>query len=68
MQRFGARRLWSRLSKMEDLIVDIIDVKNNKVLVADTEIYHGLEDKDFDTRVWSYEAGKKDIRLILKNK
>ena len=68
MQRFGARRLWSRLSKMEDLIVDIIDVKNNKVLVADTEIYHGLEDKDFDSRVWSYEAGKKDIRLILKNK
>ena len=68
MQRFGARRLWSKLSKITDLIVDIIDVKNNKVLVADTEIYHGLEDKDFDSRVWSYEAGKKDIRLILKNK
>ena len=68
MQRFGARRLWSKLSKITDLIVDIIDVKNNKVLVADTEIYHGLEDKDFDSRIWSYEADKKDIRLILKNK
>ena len=68
MQRFGARRLWSKLSKITDLIVDIIDVKNNKVLVADTEIYHGLEDKDFDSRVWSYETDKKDIRLILRNK
>lgn len=68
MQRFGARRLWSKLSKITDLIVDIIDVKNNKVLVADTEIYHGSKDEEFDSRVWSYETDKKDIRLILKNK
>ena len=68
MQRFGARRLWSKLSKREDLRVHIIDFDNNKILEKDVEIYHGLEDSDFDTRVWSYEAGKKDIRLILKNK
>ena len=68
MQRFGARRLWSKLSKREDLRVHIIDFENNKVLVADTEIYHGLEDKDFDSRVWCSGVSKKHIRLILRNK
>ena len=68
MQRFGARRLWSKLSKREDLRVHIFDFDNNKILEKDVEIYHGLEDSDFDTRVWSYDSDKKHIRLVLKNK
>ena len=50
-QRFGARRLWSKLSKRTDLIVDIIDFENNKILETDVQIYHGLEDNEFDSRV-----------------
>lgn len=68
MQRFGARRLWSKLSKREDLRVDIIDFENNKVLAEDVEIYHGLEDADFDKRVWCSGVSKNHIRLILRNK
>lgn len=67
MQRVGARRLWSKLSKREDLRVHIIDFDNNKILEKDVEIYHGLEDNEFDSRVWSYDSDKKHIRLILKN-
>jgi hypothetical protein len=68
MQRFGARRLWSKLSKMIDLTVDIIDLENNKVLEKDTAIHHGEKDEEFDKRVWSYEIDKKHIRIILKDK
>ena len=67
MQRFGARRLWAKLSKRSDLIVDIIDFENNKILEKDTEIYHGLEDGDFDKRIWCSGVNKKHIRLILRN-
>ena len=67
MQRFGARRLWSKLSKCEDLSVDILDVENNKIIDSSVKIHHGLEDSDFDNRVWSYDSDKKNIRLILKN-
>jgi GNAT superfamily N-acetyltransferase len=67
-QRVGARRLWSKLSKCEDLRVHIIDFENNKILEKDVQIYHGLEDSDFDTRVWCSGVSKKHIRLILRNK
>ena len=67
MQRFGARRLWSKLSKIEDLNVAIFDFENNKILEKDVEIYHGSNDDEFDTRVWSYDIDKKHIRLILKD-
>ena len=66
MQYFGARRLWSRLSKTKDLVIDIIDTNANKYLEKDVEVHHGLEDFEFDERVWSYSDEKKHIRLILK--
>jgi hypothetical protein len=68
MQRFGARRLWAKLSKRTNLAVDIIDFENNKILEKDVEICHGLEDEEFDSRVWSYDSNKKHIRLILRDK
>ncbi len=67
MQRFGARRLWSKLSKRIDLIVDIVDFENN-VIIDDVILNHGEKDEEFDSRVWSYESDKRDIRLILRNK
>ncbi len=66
VQFFGARKLWSRLSKKKDLIVDIIDIDSETYVEKDARIYQGMEDSDFDKRVWSYDFDKKHIRLILK--
>ena len=63
---FGARRLWSRLSKRIDTVVDIVDVSKGMYLEKDVIIHHGLEDWEYDERVWNYTPDKKDIRLILK--
>jgi len=65
-QFFGARKLWAKLSKMNDLIVDIIDFRDGTFLEKDVMNNHGLEDWDFDDRVWSYNVDKKNIRLILR--
>jgi hypothetical protein len=64
---FGARKLWVRLSKSIDVVVDIIDIKNYKVLEKDVKLHHGDEDWDFDERVWSYDTDKAHIRLVLKD-
>ena len=66
-QFFGARKLWSKLSRITDLTVDIIDIENAKTLEEDTIIHHGDLDEEFDKRVWSYGLEKRYIRLILKN-
>jgi hypothetical protein len=66
IQYFGARKLWARLSKNVDVIVDIIDIRDGKVLEANVKLHHGSDDWDFDERVWSYDVDKKDRRLILK--
>lgn len=66
-QFFGARRLWSKLSRMTDLTVDIVDIENSKILETDTLIHHGDLDDEFDKRVWSYGLEKRFIRLILKD-
>lgn len=66
MQRFGARRLWSKLSKIEDLNVSIIDFNTTKIINSNVTVYHGIEDSDFDRRVWSSDNDKRHIRLLLK--
>lgn len=66
IQYFGARRLWAKLSKNLDLTVDIVDVSKGVYLEKDVVINHGLEDWEYDERVWDYTTLKKDIRLILK--
>lgn len=66
IQYFGARRLWAKLSMKLDLTVDIIDISKGIYLEKDVTIYHGLEDWEYDERVWDYMSVKKDIRLILK--
>jgi hypothetical protein len=66
IQFFGARKLWSRLSKEIDVRVDIIDIDSIKVLEKDVILKHGTDDWDFDKRVWSYDLDKRYIRLVLK--
>lgn len=66
VQFFGARRLWSKLSREIDVRVDIIDLYTETYLEKDVILKHGTNDWDFDKRVWSYDYDKKYIRLILK--
>ena len=65
LQFFGARRLWTRLSKSLDVVVDIIDIDKNVVIEKDAKLKHGSKDWEFDKRVWSREIDKNDIRLLL---
>lgn len=64
-QYFGARRLWSKLSKLVDVQVDIVDITTGDYLEKNVVLHHGTDDWDFDERVWSYDVDKKDRRLIL---
>lgn len=66
-QYFGARRLWATLSKMADVVVDIIDYDAETVIDRDVTLHHGQYDADFDQRVWSYGEDKQQIRLVLRN-
>lgn len=66
-QYFGARKLWSLLSKELDLIVDIYDIKNDKIIEEDVILYHGDYNNNFDTRLWSFSKSKHNIRSILKD-
>jgi len=66
-QYFGARRLWSSLSNHLDLTVDIIDIKNRKLVVADVILHQGKYDADFDERIWSYGEDKKHLRSVLRS-
>lgn len=66
-QYFGARKVWSRLSKELDILVDIIDTKNNILVKEDVILHHGNQDEEFDREIWSYDGDKQHIRLILKD-
>lgn len=64
-QYFGARKLWVKLSEDSRFMVDIVDIKNKEVIDYGVKVYHGLEDSDFDKRIWSYDRDKDNIRLVL---
>ena len=65
IQYHKARLTWASLSKMDGVIVDIIDIESDKVLEKDVVLHHGEVDYDFDERIWDYDDIKKNIRLIL---
>jgi len=66
VQYFGARRLWTKLSKRFDVVISIININTGDILEKDVDLTHGFEDYEFDDRVWSYTDEKKDIRLLLE--
>ena len=66
-QFFGARKLWASLSKDTDIVVDIVDFKNKKIIEKSVVLHHGSYDADFDDRIWSYSNDKSHLRLILKD-
>ena len=65
-QYFGARKLWSRLSKDSEIIVDVINIKDNVIIDKNVELKHGKLNDEFDERYWSKDLSKKDIRFILR--
>jgi hypothetical protein len=66
-QYFGARKLWSKLSRDPKLIVDVIDTKACVTAFHDVKIEHGPLDWNFDERIWSYNDDKSHLRMILKH-
>lgn len=70
LQRFGARRLWSKLSKDSELAVDIVAIdydENISTIERNADIYHGSKDEEFDERIWARDGSKRNIRLILRD-
>jgi hypothetical protein len=67
IQYFGARVLWSKLSKAVDVTVDVIDVVNGNVISNNAVLHQGKFDEDFDEEIWSYTFDKVDILLVLKD-
>lgn len=65
IQYFGARILWVRLSKLDSVKVDIIDIETDKVLEKDVILHHGEADYEFDERILDYSDIRKHIRLVL---
>lgn len=65
IQYHKARLTWASLSNMDDMLVDIVDIHNEKIIETDVKLHHGVVDHDFDERVWDYADIKKNIRLLL---
>lgn len=64
-QYFGARKLWTKLSKELDVTVDLYDLKNDAILEKNVILHHGNYNNDFDKRLWSFSKDKHYIRSIL---
>jgi hypothetical protein len=64
-QFYGARKLWSRLSKELDVKVDIIDITKKEIITKNVILHHGDYDSDFDKAIWSYNDDKKHLRSVL---
>lgn len=68
-QYFGARKLWTGLSKIKSMQVDVIDLKENKIIIENAILVHGEKDDEFDRRIWDTEESDsyiaKNFRCIL---
>lgn len=67
-QYLGARKLWTRLSKDDDLKVDIVNIATGEILFSDYEIKHGKADDSFDPNVWTTDDSTHHIRTLLTSK
>lgn len=66
-QYFGARKLWSVLSKEVDVQVDLYNIQTDNIIEENVTLYHGDYNNEFDKRLWSYSKEKHYIRSILKD-
>jgi hypothetical protein len=74
-QFFGARKLWTKLSKeFADVKVDVFNYQTGQIIEKGAIINHGERDDEFDTRYWARSSdidynnidNKLNIRFILK--
>lgn len=71
IQFFGARKLWSRLSKHPDIAIDVIDMCTQKIIEKNIVLNHGPDNDDFDTKYWGVYRGDTDykcFRFIMRPK
>lgn len=71
VQYFGARKLWSRLSRQPDMAVDVVDMNTPKIIEKNAILKHGQNNDEFDPRYWDTfpSAAKFDgIRFVLRPK
>lgn len=54
LQYYGARKIWSRLSKSHDYAVDVVDSYEGKLIAEDVALHQGDDDEDFSEEFWSY--------------
>jgi len=52
---------------MPDIIVDVVDYDEVRVLERNRIIHHGYEDHEFDEALYHYGCDKSHIRLIMTN-
>ena len=68
-QFFGARKLWTGLSKIKSMQVDVIDLNTNEIIIDNAILIHGEKDEEFDKRIWDTEESdsyiSKNFRCIL---
>ena len=64
----GARKLYDSLSRERNIIADVIDDQERKVLKHNVRIDSGSEDWDFDNEIWDYSFDKAHIRIALYKK
>lgn len=67
-QYLGARRLWTKLSKRKDTLVNIVNTATGEILFSDYEIKHGKADDSFDPNVWTTDDSTHHIRTLLTSK
>ncbi len=63
-QYFGARKLWTGLSKIKSMQVDVIDLSKNEIIIENAILIHGEKDEEFDKRIWDTE---ESYSYIAKN-
>lgn len=72
-QYYGARLLWTKLSKIPDLSVDVINIKTQQFIARNINLEHGRNETEFDKKYWTRNTSinndeYKNIRFILCTK
>ena len=66
----GARRLWARLSRLDDVRIDLVDVSpKRKVVKAEgIRFTHDPNNEDFDPKLWSkaLDVKKENLLFVLR--
>ena len=68
-QYYGARVLWSKISKGSDIKIDKIDISygHEVILQKDIVLKHGSSERDIDESFWSWnkDRSKENIRGVM---